>query len=65
VTQDSEVDAELGTLKSEMGKAEAEPESETSGDTTDADLSELDEEAADAEVEAELEELKDDDDQSN
>ncbi len=61
---DREVETELETLKSDMGKAEADPEPDTGGGG-DADLSELDEEAADAEVEAELEELKDDDDQSN
>jgi phage shock protein A len=62
---DREVETELETLKSDMGKAEADPEPETSGDTSDADVSELDEETADAEIEAELEELKDDDDQPN
>jgi len=73
VTTDSAVDAELETLKAEMGNSEAEPEPETSPEADvepaveEADV-EMDVEPADevddAAVEAELEELKEEDSSS-
>jgi phage shock protein A len=60
----AEVDTELETLKTEMGKSSAPAESDDEASSADVDVDEELEEmdVADEDVEAELEELKNEDD---
>jgi len=64
VRTSGEVDAELETLKAEMGKGSVDAEETDSEPAVDADAEaevETETETADEDIEAELEELRDDD----